>query len=521
MYWIVLRLKSKKYIDMKKTLTFVLLLFALVACNRQELALNELSTSLESRSSVKTFSKLSSIDLGDVGAAEISSFDPITQTLFVVNNTNNNNRIDVVNLSNPTKPLLKSSIQIADLGGLVNGVAVHGALLAAAIESKDKTSDGKVALFNTSDLRLLQTVSVGALPDMVAFTPDGNYILTADEGEPNLSYTIDPIGTVSIIDIKNGYSVSKLNFANFKNQLSDLKNRGFRYFGPRATLAQDVEPEYLTISPDSRFAWVTLQENNAIARIDIRSKVIMEIFPLGFKNHYLAHNSLDPSDRDNAVKFDRYPIKGIYEPDGIALLDHNGQYYLFTANEGDAREYDTYVENVRMGSNNYKLDSTVFPLANTMKALDKLGRLNVTTALGDKDGDGDMDEIYTHGGRSFSIWNARSGEKVYDSNNEIDKIMSETKKYADGRSDDKGSEPESICLGKIGDVQYLFVALERTDAILVYNITNPLSPIHIQTLNTGVAPEGLIFISANESPSGKSLLIASCEGDGQVVIFSE
>lgn len=501
---------------------FVALILMSIGCNRHEDVFNtDQDSSLEKRGNSNSYLKLSAIDLGDAGAAEISSFDPVSKKLFVVNNTSNNNRIDVVDIVDPEKPSLVSSIIIADLGGLVNSLDVSNGKLAAAIEAKDKVSAGKVAIFNTQDLRLLQVVNVGSLPDMISYSPDGKFILTADEGEPNADYSIDPIGTVSIIDVEQNYQVYTLDFSHFKSQYENLKQKGLRIFGPKASFAQDIEPEFIAISPDSRFAWVTLQENNAIAKIDIRSKVITDLFPLGFKNHYKALNALDASDRDGGIKMERFALKGIYEPDGITLLDHNGQYYLYSANEGDAREYSTYVENVRAGANSYKMDSVNIPARSTLKANDKLGRLNVTTALGDRDGDGDFDEIYTHGARSFSIWNARSGEFVYDSKNEIDQIMASLGKYQDSRSDDKGSEPESIIIGKSGNTNILLVGLERSDAVMIYDLSNPLQPSYLQTLNTGIAPEGLIFVSADKSPNGKNLIIVSCEGDGQVLIFSE
>ena len=501
---------------------FVLLILISIGCNRHEdLNPADRDSILENRSISNSFVKLSSIDLGEAGAAEISSFDPISKKLFVVNNTSNNNRIDVVNVADPSKPSLVSTIIIADLGGLVNSLDVSNGMLAAAIEAKDKVSSGKVAIFNTQDLRLVKLVSVGSLPDMVSFTPDGKFILTADEGEPNADYSKDPLGTVSIIDVEHNYQVITLDFSHFKSQYQNLKEKGLRIFGPKASFGQDIEPEFITISPDSRFAWVTLQENNAIAKVDIRSKVITDLFPLGFKNYYKEVNALDASDRDGGIKMDRFALKGIYEPDGLALLDHNGNYYLYTANEGDAREYSSYVENVRAGAGSYKMDSISIPLRAILKGNDKLGRLNVTNALGDKDGDGDFDEIYTHGARSFSIWNARSGEFIYDSKNEIDKIMIELGKYPDSRSDDKGSEPESIIIGNVGGTNLLFVGLERADAVMVYDLTNPLQPVYLQTLNTGIAPEGLIFVTADKSPNGKNLIIVSCEGDGQVLIFSE
>lgn len=505
-----------------KILSTTLFLICLLSCTIHE-NYPEAAASLESRSvSFQPFSKIGSIDLGNTGASEISAFDPVTKRLFVVNNSDGNNFIEVLDIKNMNLPVKASTILLSNIGGAVNSLDVYGSTLAAAIESRDKVSPGIVALFNTSDLRLLKTLTVGSLPDMITFSPNGKYILTANEGEPSADYSKDPLGTISIIDIMNDYQVTTLDFTKFGGaNIFELMTKGLRYFGPKASFAQDIEPEYITISDNSKWAWVSLQENNAIARVNIQSKEITDVFPLGFKALHKELNSIDASDRDNAINFTTYPVRGIYEPDGLAVLRHNGYNLVYSANEGDAREYTSYEENTRLGSSGYLLDPSTYPLGNLLKDNTKLGRLNVTKALGDFDKDGDFDQIYTHGARSFSIWSGETGDMVYDSHNEIDKLMAAAGKYSDSRSDDKGSEPETILIGNTGYGNILIIALERSDAVLLYDLSNPISPKHLQTLNTGTAPEGLIFIPAIHSPNGKNTIVVSCEGDGQVILFSE
>jgi DNA-binding beta-propeller fold protein YncE len=469
-----------------------------------------------------TFGESGMIDLGETGAAEISTFDPLTKRLFVVNNTAGNNRIDVVDLSNPAAPVLITSIPISIYGGLVNSVYVKDGKLAAAIEATPKTNPGKVVVFNTQTYAEIAVRTVGALPDMVTISPDGKYILSANEGEPNDAYTIDPPGTVSIIDITDNYSVTTLDFSGFASQAAQLKALGLRVFGPNASFAQDMEPEYIAVSANSNTAWVTLQENNGLAKIDLRTKSIRSLFPLGFKNFNLEINSIDPSDQDGAVGLlGQWPVKGIYCPDAIAVHPNNGIPYVYSANEGDAREWAGFVENVRLGNAAYPLDPTAFPnAAVNLKPNSKLGRLNVTKTLGDTDGDGDYDEIYAQGARSFSIWNGNTGELIFDSKNDLDKRALAAGKYVDSRSDDKSIEPEGIVIGRVGNKNLLFVGLERSDAVAVYNITDPDSPVYLQWLNCGVGPEGLAFVSAADSPNGRSLLIVSSEVDGIVKVFT-
>jgi hypothetical protein len=352
---------------------------------------------------------------------------------------------------------------------------------------------------------------------MITYSPDGKFILTANEGEPNDTYTNDPVGSVSIITVPE-YAVTTVDFSSFSSSLSTLRSQGFRVFGPGNNFARDIEPEYITVSADSRTAWVTLQENNAIAQIDLNSKAAVKIMPLGYKHYGLDPYKMDLSDRDNTIAFNKtWNVKGMFQPDAIAVLPYNVP-LLFTANEGDAREYAAYAEVRRI--KDITLDPFRFQDVSILRQDANLGRLNITTSQGDTDGDGDFDELYSFGARSFSIWNGQTGELVYDSKNELDLACSAAGLYDDGRSDDKGSEPEGLCIGRVGNKTILFIGLERADAMAMYDITYPYYPVFIKVLKTGDAPEGLLFIPADKSPNGKSLVLVSSENDGIVKVFS-
>lgn len=470
----------------------------------------------EHKEDPSSFEEISSIDIGEAGAAEITAFDPKTNRLFVVNN-GGTNQIDVVDIKNPKALSVIATIDLAKYNGAVNSLDVHDGLLAAAIESADKQQAGKVVVFNTSTYDQVKVIGVGALPDMVTFSPDGKYILTANEGEPNSDYTVDPYGTVSIISVKQGFSVVNLDFSSVSGKKANLQQRGLRIFGPNAKFSQDIEPEYVTISKDSKTAWVTLQENNAIAKIDLESKSVKEIFPLGFKNYSSPGNGIDPSDKDNTVAFYNVPVFGMYLPDAIKVLHKNGIPYLFTVNEGDVREYDGFEEAERL--EDITLDPDVFPNAAALQDPAQLGRLNITKTLGDKNNDGKYEALYSFGARSFSVWNGLSGELMYDSKNNLEEAVNNAGYYDDGRSDDKGVEPEGITIGEVGGKDIAFIGLERADAVAIYNVSEPTSPKLLQVLQSGDAPEGVLFISAKDSPNKKSLLIVSSEDDGVIKVY--
>jgi DNA-binding beta-propeller fold protein YncE len=485
------------------------------------------------------------------GGAEIPAYDPVTKRLFVSNGSTNS--IDIINISDPTKPSLFKTLDITPYGSGANSIAFNNGLLVAAVEASTKQNNGQAVFFNANG-EFLNSVTVGALPDMLTFTPDGTRVLVANEGEPN-SYnqadSVDPEGSVSIINLAD-FSVINAGFTQFNSQIDQLRAAGVRIFGPNATVAQDVEPEYITVSEDSAKAWVVLQENNAIAVLDLIKNEITDILPLGFKDHSLPGNGIDASDRDNAINIANWPVLGMYQPDGIASYQVNGETYIVTANEGDARDYDGFSEEVRVGNNAYQLDPTAFPNAGTLKQNANLGRLTVTTTLGDEDSDGDFEKIYAFGGRSFSIWKSDKDtgklSLVYDSGDDFEQITAQLlpeffnsdheENNFDNRSDNKGPEPEDVKIAEINGRFYAFVGLERVGGVMVYDITDPIKPTFVKYVNNrdfnasptiagktnpavgDLGVEGLLFISAQDSPNGKSLLVAANEVSGTTTIFS-
>jgi hypothetical protein len=498
----------------KVTISLLTALLIMSSCNNDENSNNEPEVIVNENPA--TFKEIGSITIGGEAAAEISTYDEKTKRLFTVNNSGTN-QIDVIDISDPTKPTKIGKIDLTPYEGASNSVDVYDGKLAVALESTtNKQGNGKVVIFNTSDYSLIKQVTVGALPDMITFSPDGKYIMTANEGEPNMDYSQDPNGTISIIETST-YTVTTLDFASFSSQAETLKKDGFRVSKVAKSFAQDIEPEYITISDDSKTAWVTLQENNGVAKVDIASKTITAIYPLGFKDFNTTENAIDVSDSDDKVAFNPWKVKGMFMPDAISHFSANNIPYFVTANEGDAREYTANTDIKRMKS--MKLDATVFPDAAKLKLDSNLGRLNLIADMGDTDGDGDLDEMVSFGARSFSIWNGNTGKIVFDSKNDVDKKTQELGTYDDKRSDDKGSEPEAVKVIKMGNQNILFVGLERSDAFMTYDVTNPTSPQYLQTVKTGDAPEGVLFIPASKSPTKRSLLVVSSEGDGTVKIY--
>ncbi|NEO58374.1 MAG: alkaline phosphatase [Okeania sp. SIO3B5] len=496
----------------------------------------------------------------DESASRITAFDPNSERLFVVND--DSLAIDVLDISNPKTPDLDFSIDLGLFGnfGGVNSVAYSKDIFAVAVENEIITDPGEVLFFNKDGDRLNQ-VTVGALPDLLTFTQDGTKLLVANEAEPDgyLQGDVDPEGSVSIIDLSNGVGnltqgdVTFAGFNDFNAQVDQLRAEGVRIFGPGSTVAQDLEPEAIAISEDGKTAWVTLQENNAIGILDVETATFTDIVALGFKDHNLPGNGIDGSDQDGVVNIDNYPVFGMYQPDEIASYTVGGKTYLVTANEGDSRDYDGFNEETEVAEED--LDPQAFPNADILQQDDTIGRLEITNTLGDTDNDGEFEELYAFGSRSFSIWDEK-GALVFDSGDDLEQITAklfpeffnsnnDENDSFDNRSDNKGPEPEGVAIGQIGNRTLAFIGLERIGGFITYDVSNPLAPKFISYTNNrdfsvefdlddeedpdptdeqlaavgDLGPEGLTFISAEDSPNGKALLVVANEVSGTTTLY--
>ena len=548
-------------------------------------------------------------DIAGKSAAEIVQFHQGSNSAFAVNSAKN--QIEVISLSNiPTtevgSPITDTSLSSTTFSfenevsvvintnevetislGAANSIAIFDNILAIAVEALTKTQNGAVLFYqldNQGAGTFIKAVKVGALPDMVTFSPDGKKVLIANEGEPNSDYSIDPQGSISVIELTNTIPTDMSSTINLTTDitfssdlLSDedfdtdtkrinlLKADGLKLAGPtNTTLAQSLEPEYITVSADSKTAFVALQENNAMGIINLENNTI-EIKPLGFKNW--GEFQLDITNKDEVASFQQVNgLYGMYQPDSITSYQWQGATFVVTANEGDSRDYDGYSEEVRVkdiinpDKENKLLSTELQKFYDESGGKNGLGRLKVTTALGDADNDGIYEALYAYGARSFSIWD-QNINLVYDSGDDFGKISASilgnnfnsnhSENKGDNRSDDKGGEPEAIAIGKIDDRTYGFIASERSGNLFVYDISNPFN-VRFSTFYNNrdfsidyeldddldnpcdetegmdcsliesagdLGPESIKFVSSEQSPNGMPLLIIGNEVSGSVTVY--
>jgi hypothetical protein len=527
----------------------------------------------------------------DASAAEIITFHARSQRLFVVNAAQA--KVEVLDLADPSAPAKLFDVQTVGVrsadgsvvgeGAVANSVAVRAdGLGVVAVESSTRTDAGWLVFFDAAadsldaegNLAALGAVRVGALPDMVTVSDDGSYAVVANEGEPDDDFAVDPEGSVAVVDLPKKLAapgqeaVRTAGFRAFEDGGTKTLHEDVRVFGPQVPtpsgetfpVSQNLEPEYITVGKHSRTAYATLQEANAVAVVDLATATVTDVLPLGFKDHGAPGNGLDASDRDPegapTVSIATYPgLNGMYMPDGIESYTSRGQEYLVTANEGDAREWGDYVEGARVKDlgDPEETDApgvcTDSPLAG-LTGDEALGRLNVTTANGLEEDGTCYSELYSFGGRSFSIWTT-DGEQVFDSGDELERVVADavpdyfnsnhSESNLEGRSDDKGPEPENLTIGEVGGRTYAFVGLERVGGVIVYDITVPERSRFVTYVNNrdfsvsvedaedvdaaladagDLGPEGLTFVPASQSPTHEPLLVVGNEVSGTTTVFT-
>lgn len=534
------------------------------------------------------------------GAAEIVQYHPATQTVYAINSAASEPTVEMIDVSGVssdelTNPLTSINLTATAFAlettandialGAPNSIAIAGDWMAVAMAAEAHADNGAILFYNGIDAgtpTYVKSVTVGNLPDMVTFTPDGTKVLVANEGEPADDYAVDPEGSVAVINIVEGTpadAATIIDFRAYNGMQATLEAQGMHFPNPTGrtingnaisiTVAQDLEPEYIAASNTTAF--VALQENNGLAIVDLSDNSV-EVVGLGFKDW--SGLMLDGME-DGGVSFGTYNnLYGMYQPDTIATYQWNNAEFVVTANEGDAREYffDTldadgnqdealcnaaggqdfdeddgclsYTDETQArrldyapgsvleavaGDDPEDFDFTAFPI----------GRLNVTSELGDSDNNGEYENIYAYGARSFTIWDS-NGLVVFDSGDDFERITAsvhgdefnnnDDENEGDSRSANKGPEPEALTIGTVGERTYAFIGLERMGGIFVYDITNPYNTQFVEYVSNrdttegadisgDLAPEGMAFVKAEHSPNGNAMVVVGNEVSGTVTLW--
>ncbi|WP_375278876.1 choice-of-anchor I family protein [Pseudoalteromonas marina] len=523
------------------------------------------------------------------GAAEIVAYQASKKWIYAINSSGDSAVVNIIpadtfdtaalvqdneGIVNTTNLSTAITLTLNDnTPGDANSIAIdeNNKLLAVAMAAKSVGEAGQIAFYDISgDTPIfIKNVTAGFLPDMVTFSHDGAKVVVANEGEPNGDYSIDPQGSISIINVNDGViadNATNIDFTAYNDKQSELEALGLVFANPagrtingnliNTTVAMDLEPEYVSISKDNKYAYVSIQENNALAIVNLEDNSL-ELKGLGFKDW--SSLQIDASDKDGGVNFKSYPgLYGMYQPDTISSFSWKGANFIVSANEGDAREYffDTTDEAdcIAKGGVDFDEDDGCLAYIDESRVEDltlaanfdylnnddnDIGRLKVTTVKGDNNNDGQYESLYAYGARSFTIWDS-NGLVVFDSGDDIGRITAsvhgeafnnnEDENKGDTRSDDKGAEPEALTIGTIGERTFAFIGLERMGGIMIYDITNPYDVqfedyfynrglIAGAEITGDLAPEGMTFIPREQSATGEPLLIIGNEISGSIAVW--
>jgi len=477
-----------------------------------------------------------------VGGAEIvaariyNDGGPNRLEAWIVNNEDK--AIDIVTLDDPANPVLRDQVVLSSFdtdGPTSLAIDPQGRGVAVTLPHDDPQDPGWVQLLNFAG-ELGDVVVVGALPDMLTFTPDGSMILVANEGEPDEDYNPDPEGSVTLLKLNPGFTIASTTTV----RLVDVPTVGdVRHFGPNAEFPEkDYEPEHIAVEPSGEVAWVVLQENNAIAKLDLVTEAFVEVRGLGTHDHMTPDGGFDPSDEDVGIAIDNWPVSGFCQPDGTAYLDVGGRSLLVTSNEGESREYLAFNEVARV--NQLDLEGPI----SAMQDDDELGRLEVTLTRGDEDDNGDFEALFSFGTRSISIFDPRGGlDPLWNSGDDLERMIevalpddfnsdNDSNDSFDDRSRKRGPEPEGIVIGSVCGRKYAFVGLERVSGVAIFAVGDPEHSIPAGYFTSrdfsvsvnsdfagGIGPEGLAFVSADESPGGVALLLVANEKSGTLDVW--
>ena len=449
-----------------------------------------------------------------------------------------------------------STFQYGDMTSVA--ISPDSTTLAAALQAQGSNDAGRVALFTCEEdgsLTLEALVETGAQPDMVTFAGDG-VVLTADEGEPREGYgedIADPKGSVTVVDVEAQES-TVVDFSAFDSQRDQLAEDGI-VLKKGSAPSVDLEPEYIAVSGGK--AYVTLQENNAIAVLDIESQAFEGVYSAGFEDH--STTAIDLDKKDDAYDPQTYEsLLGIRMPDGIAAFTVEGATYLVTANEGDAREWgDEDLDTFYLSEDERDFGEEGVTSPTGAITAENSGLEGKVVFFKTEDFDGlDPEKDYVFGGRSFTVFQVTENglEEVFTSGDDFEALTaqyvpeyfnaSNDNAVLDDRSGKKGPEAESVTVGTVDGKTYAFVALERTGGVMAYDVTDPEAITFVNYVNTrdfgttvegseeyedgeldkwvtggDVAPEGLLFLDAASSPNGEPLLLAACEVSGTVAVY--
>lgn len=406
--------------------------------------------------------------------------------------TNIAGSIDLLDLSNPAAITLIKRITVNASYGTPNSVAIHPSQNYFLVASGSAGATGRVTAYRIPDGQELTSALAGIQPDSVAISGNGRYAVVANEAEGAGTGNNGGEGSLTLVSLSNfnPKSPSALQVL----QIPLLSAAGIAGFSTNRTddiaklaitnLPGTLEPESVAFSGDNRYAYVTLQENNGVVVLNLKTKVL-QYFGLGQTAH----------DADLITTGGYVPVTNALtafrEPDGIALFKKGGD------EDDDDNDKNSGRRGARDADSDDEDDDDGIEFFVTA---DEGDTANAAGASGPR------------GGRTVSVFNAKTGAFVGDTGAQLDAAAALAGVYPDSRSNRGGSEPEVLDVTKRKGRILVAVGLERAASVALIDVTNPATPTVIGLAPTGNNPEGVKFFRNK----GNLYVLTANEGSGTV-----
>jgi hypothetical protein len=365
--------------------------------------------------------------------------------------------------------------------------------------------------------------------EIVAVSGDKNTLIYTDSPAETVGFiditnsqspvadgTLDLSGEPTSVAVKGNLALVGVNttpsgdFVNVAGQLDvvDITTRQFV-----ASIDLGGQPDSVAISPDGNYAAVVLENERDedlgdgappqlpagefvivdTSSADPSTWTISKVDITGIADLYAG----DPEPEFVDINTNNIAVVTMQENNHIVLIDLTDGSIVndFSAGSVDLDNIDLTEEDPALISQTESEDAV-------LREPDGVSWINTeyfaTANEGDLDG----------GSRGFTVFNT-AGDVIWDAGNTLDHLTARLGHYPDGRSGNKGNEPENIELGIYGDNRYLFVNSERSSLVFVYDMADPTKPVYKQTLPAGVGPEGGLAIPE------RNLLVVASEEDNR------
>ncbi|MBL0886128.1 alkaline phosphatase [Myceligenerans sp. I2] len=395
------------------------------------------------------------VDPADETVAEISAVSEDGRTVVYTDAAGR--RIGFLDITDPANPRGLGSLSLAELGDAEDeptSVAVVGDHVLVVVNTSDSYTNpsGRLDIVDLATRTKVRSIDLGGQPDSIAVTPDGGHAVVAIENERDEDVPADdaPDGDEGNLPQAPAGFVQIIDLPG--TDPTDWSARPVPLTAPDGSALPALADAGVDtpVDPEPEYVAINPAGTRAAVTLQENNAVVLIDVASGevtsvFSAGERALTGVDTVE-DDAIDLTGELAAAPREPDAIAWVDDA---HVATANEGD----------------------------------------------------------WKGGTRGWSVFDATTGEVVWDAGNTLEHLAARVGLHNDGRTENKGVEIEGIAVGELGGVRYAFVGSERSNFVAVYDVSDAAAPRFVQVLATTNGPEGLLPVPQRD------LLVVSSEKD--------